>query len=125
MKFLLDSCISSFAVKELRKAGFDVSWIPEIGKNPGDDNIIKKAFEEGSILVTADKDFGELVFLYKRPHPAIIRLVDIPVTNQGTVLLRLVETHHFDIERQALITVEKYRVRVRVLDKDDKNVEPI
>lgn len=81
--------------------------------------------EEGLILVTVDKDFGELVFLYKRPHPSIIRLVDIPARNQGTVLLRLVETHHFDIERQALITVEKYRVRVRVLDKDDKNVEPV
>ncbi|KKO20384.1 MAG: DUF5615 family PIN-like protein [Candidatus Brocadia sp.] len=112
-------------MNDLRKAGFDVSWIPEFGKDPGDDNIIKKALEEGSILVTADKDFGELVFLHKRPHPAIIRLVDIPARNQGTVLLRLVETHHFDIERHALITVEKYRVRVRILEKDDKNAEPI
>ncbi len=31
MKFLLDSCISSFAVRDLRDAGFDVLWIPEIG----------------------------------------------------------------------------------------------
>ena len=39
MKFLLDSCISSFAVKDIRDAGFDVSQIPEIGKDPGDDAI--------------------------------------------------------------------------------------
>lgn len=120
MKFLLDSCISNFAVKDLRKAGFDVSWIPEIGKDPGDDNIIKKAFEEGLSLVTADKDFGELVFLYKKPHPAIIRLVDIPARRQGELLLRLIETHRLDIQRQALITVEKHRVRVRLPNKDDK-----
>lgn len=55
MKFLLDSCISSFAVKDLRNAGFDVLWIPEIGKDPGDDVIIKKAFNEGLILVTAER----------------------------------------------------------------------
>lgn len=112
-------------MRDLRNAGFNVSWIPESGKDPGDDTIIKKAFEEGSILVTADKDFGELVFLHKKPHPAIIRLVDIPARVQGTVLLQLVDTHHSDIERHALITVEKYRVRVRILEKDDKNAEPI
>ncbi|HHT9146550.1 MAG: DUF5615 family PIN-like protein [Candidatus Brocadiaceae bacterium] len=115
MKFLLDSCISVFAVKDLRNAGFDVLWVPESGKDPGDEDIIKKAFEEGFVLVTADKDFGELIFVYKRPHPAIIRLVDIPARNQGKSLLRLIETHRFDIEKQALITLDKYRVRVRLL----------
>ncbi|MDP2992957.1 MAG: DUF5615 family PIN-like protein [Deltaproteobacteria bacterium] len=114
MKFLLDSCISSFAVKDLREAGFDVTWIPEIGIDPGDDAIMKKAFDEGLILVTADKDFGELVFVFGRPHPAIIRLVDIPARNQGKILLRLIETHRADIEKQALITVYRYRVRVRL-----------
>lgn len=115
MKFLLDSCISVFAVKDLRNAGFDVLWVPESGKDPGDEDIIKKAFEEGFVLVTADKDFGGLVFVYKRPHPAIIRLVDIPARNQGKSLLRLIETHRLDIEKQALITLDKYRVRVRLL----------
>jgi len=52
MKFLLDSCISSFAVEDLKDSGFDVLWIPEIGKDPGDEAIIKKAFDEGWVLVT-------------------------------------------------------------------------
>lgn len=115
MKFLLDSCISGFAVKDLRNAGLDVLWVPESGKDPGDEDIIKKAFEEGFVLVTADKDFGELIFVYKRPHPAIIRLVDISARNQGKSLLRLIETHRLDIEKQALITLDKYRVRIRLL----------
>ena len=50
MKFLLDSCISKFAVKDLRSAGFDVLWIPEGGKDPGDEAIIEKAFNEDLIL---------------------------------------------------------------------------
>jgi predicted nuclease of predicted toxin-antitoxin system len=56
MKFLLDSCISSFAVKDLRENGFDVIWIPETGKDPGDDVIIKKAYTENLVLVTADNN---------------------------------------------------------------------
>jgi len=114
MKFLLDSCISSFAVRDLRDAGFDVLWIPEIGKDPGDDAILQEAFDKNLILVTADKDFGELVFVFGKPHPAVIRLVDIPAKNQGKVLLRLISTHRSDIEKQALLTVDRYRVRVRL-----------
>jgi predicted nuclease of predicted toxin-antitoxin system len=116
MKFLLDSCISSFAVRDLRDAGFDVLWIPEGGKDPGDDAIMQKAFDGDFILVTADKDFGELVFVFGRPHPAIIRLVDITARNQGKVLLKLIETHCADIEKKALITVDRYRVRVCLPD---------
>jgi len=116
MKFLLDSCISSFAVRDLRNAGFDVVWIPEVGKDSGDDAIMKEAFNGDLILVTADKDFGELVFVFDRPHPAIIRLVDIPAKNQGRILLKLIETHSADIEKKALITVDRYRVRVCLPD---------
>ncbi|MCL4477026.1 MAG: DUF5615 family PIN-like protein [Nitrospirae bacterium] len=116
MKFLLDSCISSFAVKDLKDSGFDVLWIPETGKDTGDEAIIKKAFDENFILVTADKDFGELVFVFGKPHPAIIRLVDIPAKEQGKFLLRLIETHKADIDKKALITVERSRVRVRIED---------
>ena len=117
MKFLFDSCISSFAVKDLRDAGFDVLWIPELGKDPGDEAIMQEAFNKDLILVTADKDFGELIFVFRRPHPAIVRLVDIPARNQGKALLRLISIHRADIEKQALITVDRYRVRVRLPNK--------
>jgi predicted nuclease of predicted toxin-antitoxin system len=114
MRFLLDSCISGFAVKDLTDVGFEVIWIPKIGKDPGDESILKKAFDEDLILVTADKDFGELVFVFDKPHPSIIRLVDMPAKDQGKVLLQLIKTHREDIERKALITVERYRVRIRL-----------
>lgn len=50
MKFLLDSCISFFAVKALREEKFEVIWIPETGKDPGDEVIIKKAYLENLVL---------------------------------------------------------------------------
>ena len=118
MKFLIDSCISGFAVKALRNSGFNVVWIPEIGKDPGDDAIIKKAFDERLILVTADKDFGELVYVFNRPHHTIIRLVDIPAKEQGKILIRLIETHSHILDKKALITIDRYRVRIRLIEED-------
>lgn len=93
MKFLLDSCVSKFAVNELQAAGMDVKWIPEIGPDPGDEAIVEMALEEDRVLVTIDKDFGDLVFVFSKPHPAIIRLVDIRASKQGEVLMQVVESH--------------------------------
>ena len=113
MKFLLDSCISFFAVKDLREKEFSVTWVPETGKDPGDEAIIKKAYSERLVLVTADKDFGELVFLKKMDCPTIIRMVNIPAGNQGKILLRLIELYKEDIEKGSIITADAYRVRIR------------
>ncbi len=33
-----------------------------------DENLIGKANQEGYVLITNDKDFGELVFRMKKPH---------------------------------------------------------
>lgn len=113
MKYLVDTCISSFAVKALREAGHDVVWVPEAGKDPGDEIILQRSVDEDRILVTADKDFGDLVFVFGLPHSTIIRIVDIPAREQGTVLLHLIQTHLTDIDKKAMITVDRHRVRVR------------
>ena len=115
MKLLLDSCISFFAVKELRENNFTVTWVPETGKDPGDEVIIKKAFSENFVLVTADKDFGELVFLQGMHSPTIIRLVNIPAISQGEIILKLINSYKKEIEDGAIITVDRYRVRIRHL----------
>lgn len=95
--------------------GFQVVWIPETGKDPGDEAIIEKAFQEKYVLVTADKDFGELVFLKKMGPPTIIRLVNIPAKKQGELLLRIIEKYRKEIENISIITADKYRNRIRPL----------
>lgn len=88
--------------------------VSESGRDPGDEIILKMAVDENLVLITADKDFGELVFIFHRPHSTIIRLVDIPAKEQGKYLLRLITTHQGDIEKRAIITIERFRVRVKL-----------
>jgi predicted nuclease of predicted toxin-antitoxin system len=46
----------------LRQAGHDVVWIREVAPGSSDESVLVRAQTENRILITQDKDFGELVF---------------------------------------------------------------
>ncbi len=119
MKFLIDSCLSKFAVEALRNKNYDTIWIAEEKKDPGDDIILKRAFEEDKILITADKDFGELVFVFRQPHPSIIRLVNIRAKEQGKMILQVVEKYKHQFVHNPLITIDKTRIRIKFTEDNE------
>ena len=59
MKILLDSCIWGGAIEALKASGHDVLWAGAWDVDPGDDEILALAHQEGRVLVTLDQDFGE------------------------------------------------------------------
>ena len=75
MKLLLDTCIAGGAVAPLMAAGHDVIWAGGWPVDPGDDEILARASGEGRILITLDKDFGELAAVREQANAGIIRLV--------------------------------------------------
>src|SRR5437867_8782513 len=75
VKILLDACVSGGASGTLRAAGHDVVWAGDWDESASDEDIIARAAAEGRILVTLDKDFGELAVVQRVPHAGIIRLV--------------------------------------------------
>ena len=62
MRFLADENILSSAVRELRQRGHDVLWAKEMLQGVADPAILQSAMADGRILITQDKDFGELAF---------------------------------------------------------------
>jgi predicted nuclease of predicted toxin-antitoxin system len=77
VKLLLDTCVASHARSVLVSSGHDVEATIDWPKDPGDDEILAYAFQNGRVLVTLDKDFGELAIVHGRPHSGILRLVDV------------------------------------------------
>jgi predicted nuclease of predicted toxin-antitoxin system len=61
VKFLADECCDAGIVASLRASGHDVSYVPEQQAGVSDDEVLQTAFLESRILLTEDKDFGELV----------------------------------------------------------------
>jgi predicted nuclease of predicted toxin-antitoxin system len=117
MKVLLDTCVWGGAKQALEAAGHDVIWSGDWPSDPGDEEILAQAYREGRILVTLDKDFGELAVVYGQPHTGILRLVNLAARQQGPVCLRILESHGADLQAGAIITADGQRLRIRPPDE--------
>jgi predicted nuclease of predicted toxin-antitoxin system len=74
VKFLVDECTGKRLAKLLEKAGFDVVFVGDWKPSATDDEVLEKAEKEDRILITDDKDFGELIFRLGRPSKGVILL---------------------------------------------------
>jgi predicted nuclease of predicted toxin-antitoxin system len=119
MKVLLDTCVWGGSLRHLEAAGLDVVWTGGWPEDPGDEEILAFAHKEQRVLVTLDKDLGELAILRKQPHCGILRLVNIAARNQGPVCLRVLNLYHKDLQAGAIVTVRDDRVRIRPPDTDE------
>ena len=113
MKLLIDTCISGIVRNALQAAGHDAVWTGEWAQDPGDDEILDHAHQQNRILITLDKDFGELAVVHGRPHSGIIRLVNWSTQQQAGTSLLVLERYSTELESGAIVTVEPGRIRVR------------
>jgi len=78
LKFLADECCDTGLVASLRKDGHNVLYITEEKAGAIDDEILSNAYKEERILITEDKDFGELVYRFKKPtHGIVLLRIDV------------------------------------------------
>ncbi len=89
-KFLIDECTGKRLSAMLKNAGHDVIFVGDWKPSASDDEVLQKANEDERILITDDKDFGELVFRLDNPSRGII-LIRTSTTNPAT-RFRLLET---------------------------------
>jgi len=60
MRFLADENFPGGAIRLLRQHGHDVASLAETSPGASDYAVLARAMQEGRILLTFDKDFGEL-----------------------------------------------------------------
>ena len=74
MRWLADECVAAALVAQLRAAGHDVSYVVELAAGETDSAAIARAQQEMRLLLTEDKDFGELIFRRNRKVPGLVLL---------------------------------------------------
>ena len=74
MKIIADEGVDKPIVDALKNAGLDVHYILETNQGADDEFILQTALDEEMVLLTQDKDFGELVFRLKQAHYGVILL---------------------------------------------------
>lgn len=114
MKLLIDSSAWGGMVNQLVFEGHDVIQVNDVWqKDPGDEAILAHAYTEDRVIITRDKDFGELAISLGQPHAGIIRLWDTPARQQGDVVLAVIRQCSDALIARAIVTASPYRVRIR------------
>lgn len=85
MRVLANENFPREAVEALRSDGHDVSWIREDAPGSTDAQVIHRALAEDRLLVTFDKDFGELAFRQGIRSPCGIMLFRITTRSPAHV----------------------------------------
>jgi predicted nuclease of predicted toxin-antitoxin system len=109
MRFLVDECTGPGVAAWLREQGHEVFSVYEQSRGAEDTALLQKAFHEGWIVVTNDKDFGEKVFRDRLPHKGIVflRLEDERTANKIEVLKRLLAGHADQLEGRFVVATER------------------
>lgn len=87
---LADECCDGSLVRILRSAGHDVEYVRETHPGLPDDEVVSLAANGGRVLLTEDKDFGELVVRHGARLPSLI-LLRLSTTDPQRKARRLLE----------------------------------
>lgn len=77
MIFFCDEGVDRHVVLRLRMDGFETHYVAELSPSISDDVVLERANALGAVLVTMDKDFGELVYRLGRISSGVL-LVRLP-----------------------------------------------
>ena len=114
MRFLLDVCAASRGLHQhLVDNGHDVYSAAESAPRASDRELLDLAVAQDRVLITEDKDFGELVFVWRLAHPCIVRFADLPIRDRSSAIDDLLQHHAAELIPGHIIVVSRRRVRIR------------
>jgi predicted nuclease of predicted toxin-antitoxin system len=114
VKFLADEGVDRPIVERLRQSGHQVWYVAELEPGISDDVVLDLANREGAILLTSDRDFGELVFRQGRLTTGVvlIRLSGISPGRKAEIVDTALAAHG-DEMAQAFTVITPAAVRIR------------
>ena len=72
MRFLANENFPLRSVNRLREAGYDIASITEDSPGVTDSEVLARAADEERIILTFDRDYGELIYRLRMPSPIVI-----------------------------------------------------
>jgi predicted nuclease of predicted toxin-antitoxin system len=112
IKFLADVNVEKQIVDFLKERRMDIKWVAEINKQMSNGELMRLSKREKRILITNDKDFGEIVFLQRRLTAGIIlfRIKSQDTNKKVKMLKTLLEVYFKKIKNHfVVITEDKIR----------------
>jgi predicted nuclease of predicted toxin-antitoxin system len=114
MRFLADESCDFAVVRALRANGHDVIAVAEVAARTEDAEVIAWAVREARVLLTEDKDFGQLVYAGAHQSTGVI-LIRFPASARPILPNRVLEIiqQHQDQLAGAFVVLQPHRSRIR------------
>jgi predicted nuclease of predicted toxin-antitoxin system len=114
MNFIADEGVDRQIVERLRQDGHRIWYVAEMEPGISDDTVLDLANQKSALLLTADKDFGELVFRQHRliPGVVLIRLAGLSPTRKAEIVTFTINQHTLELPQAfAVISPGVFRIR--------------
>jgi predicted nuclease of predicted toxin-antitoxin system len=114
VKLVADESVDRQIVQRLREDGHEVTYVAELDPGLGDELVLRWAREARALLLTADKDFGELIF---RQHQAshgviLVRLAGLPPDRKAEIVAASVREYGDEmLNKFTVISTTALRIR--------------
>jgi predicted nuclease of predicted toxin-antitoxin system len=114
VKLLSDEGVDAAIVGRPRAGGHDVVYVAELAPGISDDVVLELANGDERVLLTTDKDFGELVFRLRRVAFGVllVRLAGLASAGKADVVSQAIDDHGDEMAR-AFTVISPGLVRIR------------
>jgi predicted nuclease of predicted toxin-antitoxin system len=111
---MADEGVDRQIVALLRQEGHEVLYVAELDPGIDDILVLERASRSGMLLITADKDFGELIFRQNRAPGgvALIRLSGLPPDRKAQIVSAFLKGHGEEMA-EAFSVISPGHLRVR------------
>lgn len=114
MRFLVDESADARLAPYLRSLGHDVTLVTaDYGPSLKDIEILRIAVREQRVLITFDRDFGELVFNRRQPHAGVLyfRLGPIDLSVEIGRMEHILTRYADQLDAFLVVTRKSVRIR--------------
>ncbi len=114
MNFLADEGVDRPIVDRLRQDGYNMLYVAEMAPSISDDEVLGLTNEHNALLLTADKDFGELVFRLGRINAGVVllRLAGLQPETKAAIVATVFRDHTAEMQN-AFTVISPGMVRIR------------
>jgi predicted nuclease of predicted toxin-antitoxin system len=114
VRFFADESVDQPIVKSLRDKDYLVDYVTELSPGISDNEVLALAKEKDAILITGDKDFGNLIFRLGKSSAGIIlyRLSGLSNNAKAALVLKVVEDYSEELaESFTIISIDQIRIK--------------
>ena len=95
MNMMADECVDRQIVARLRREGHEVLYVAEMDPGIPDETILERANQNNALLLTTDKDYGELIFRQNRISAGVLllRLAGLSQIEKARIVSSIIRDH--------------------------------